>query len=220
MKFQIRDQNKVIDVVVTYKKIKSLYMRVDNGTIRVSAPVGTSLTFIEESILKHKNRLYKQLNNYHHYYDYKDNGFVFIFDKLYKIKFMDMKKRVCSVHEDVLYVYHSDIQKTIEMFLKEVLYEYISIEINDYLKHDFKLKHPQIEIKKYKSRWGCCYVKENRVSFNLSLVHLDKDLIDYVIVHELTHFLVPNHSSEFYKEMEKRLKDYKIRQKRLKEMHV
>jgi predicted metal-dependent hydrolase len=41
-----------------------------------------------------------------------------------------------------------------------------------------------------------------------------------VIVHELTHFLVPNHSSDFYKEMEKRLKDYKIRQKRLKEKHV
>ena len=220
MEYQIKDQNNIIDIVVKYKKIKSIYMRVEDGKVKVSAPIGTSLTFIENAILKHKDRLFRQIKQYQSYYDYKDNGYVLIFNKLYKIKLMNMKRRTCSVHEDVLYVYHSDIQKTVEMFLKEVLYEYISIKINNYLKRAFKLKYPQIEIKKYKSRWGCCYTKENRVSFNLSLVHLDKDLIDYVIIHELTHFLVPNHSKDFYCEIGKRLKDYKIRQKRLKEMHV
>ena len=220
MKFQIKDQRNVIDVVVTYKKVKSLYMRVENKTIKVSAPVGTSLTFIEESIIKHKDRLFKQIDNYETYYEYKDGGYVMIFDKVFHIRLMDMKKRTCSIHEDKLYVYHSDIQKTVELFLKNILTEYINSQINYYLQHHFKLKQPQVEVKKYKGRWGCCYTKENRVAFNLSLIHLSKDLIDYVIVHELTHFLVPNHSSEFYKEMAKRMKNYKIRQKQLKEMHV
>ena len=97
---------------------------------------------------------------------------------------------------------------------------YIENRIDYYLKYDFKISKPQIEIKKYKGRWGCNYSKENRVSFNLSLVYIDKELVDYVVVHELTHFLVPNHSQDFYNEMGKRLKDYKIRQKRLKEEHV
>ena len=75
-------------------------------------------------------------------------------------------------------------------------------------------------IKFYKGRWGCCFYKENKVCFNISLIHLEKDLIDYVIVHELCHFLQANHSKEFYKEIEKRIPDYKQRIKRLKEKHV
>ena len=79
---------------------------------------------------------------------------------------------------------------------------------------------PEIEIKKYKSRWGACFSKQNKVSFNLALVHLDKSLIDYVIIHELCHFIQPNHSKLFYQEIEKRLSDYKIREKRLKEIGI
>ena len=58
------------------------------------------------------------------------------------------------------------------------------------------------------------------LTFNLSLIHLDKELIDYVIVHELTHFLQANHSTLFYQEIAKRMPDYKERLKRLKEKHV
>ena len=220
MGYKVKIDDDVIDVEIIYKKIKSLYIRVENGKLKVSAPIGTSLTFVENTILKHKDRLMKQLNNYHSYYDYRDGGYVYIFHELYHIRLIDMKKRKCAIHDNELYVYHKDIQKTVELFLKDELTKYIERRIEYYLKYDFKLNKPQIEIKKYKGRWGCCYSKENRVSFNLSLVYLDKYLIDYVIVHELTHFLVPNHSQDFYNEMGKRLKDYKIRQKRLKGMHV
>ena len=65
-----------------------------------------------------------------------------------------------------------------------------------------------------------CFYKDNKVTFNLSLIHLPKDLIDYVIVHELAHFLQANHSHLFYQEIEKRMPDYKQRQKRLKEIHI
>ena len=220
MEYKVKLDGNVIDVEVIYKNIKSLYIRVEDKKLKVSAPRGTSKTFIENTLLKHKDRLLKQLNSYQSYFDYSDNGYVYIFNKLYRIRLADMKKRQCVIHEDALYVYHKDIQKTVEMFLKDILMVYVENRIDHYLKNDFKINKPFIEIKKYKGRWGCCYSKENRVSFNFSLVYLDKELVDYVIVHELTHFLVPNHSQDFYNEMGKRLKDYKIRQKRLKGMHV
>ena len=50
-------------------------------------------------------------------------------------------------------------------------------------------------------------------------VHLEKDLIDYVIVHELCHFLQANHSRYFYNEIEKRIPNYKECIRRLKEVH-
>ena len=61
---------------------------------------------------------------------------------------------------------------------------------------------------------------KKKVSFNLALVHLDKSLIDYVIIHELCHFIQPNHSKSFYQEVGKRLPDYKIREKKLKEIGI
>lgn len=220
MKYQIDYENHVIDVEVTYKKIKAIYMKVEDGMIKVSAPIGTSWTYIEKVIDKHRSRLFKEVLSYQEYYDYRDNGYVLIFNQLYTIKLMHTQKRHCAIHHDCLYVYHKDIQKTVEMFLKDLLYDYIQKRIDDYLLGDFYIPMPYIEIKKYKRRWGCCYVKEEKVSFNFSLVHLDKELIDYVIVHELTHFLVHDHSQMFYSEVQKRLKDYKVRQKRLKEVHV
>ena len=77
-----------------------------------------------------------------------------------------------------------------------------------------------IEIKKYKSRWGSCYYRDHRVSFHLGLIHLEKELIDYVILHELVHFLQPNHSALFYQEIAQRMPCYKEIQKRLKEKHT
>ena len=71
-----------------------------------------------------------------------------------------------------------------------------------------------------KRRWGACFYQKNRVCFNLVLAHIDYALIDYVIVHELTHFLQANHSTLFYQEIAKRMPDYKERLKRLKEKHV
>ena len=125
-----------------------------------------------------------------------------------------------AIHEDKIYVYHHKIQEIIENELKNILYDYLVKQICYYLNTRFDLTMPEIEIKKYKSRWGACFSKQNKVSFNLALVHLDKNLIDYVIIHELCHFIQPNHSKLFYQEIEKRLSDYKIREKRLKEIGI
>ena len=58
------------------------------------------------------------------------------------------------------------------------------------------------------------------MSFNLSLVYLDKYLIDYVIVHELAHIKHKNHGAEFYKLIEKYMPDYREYEKILKHKGV
>ena len=117
MEYQICFDDQVINVMITYKKIKAIYMKVEDGMIKVSAPKGASLSFIEQTLFKHKNRLFHNVLSYKNYYDYKDNGYVYIFNKLYYIKLVDMKQKKCSIHNQYLYVYHSDIQKTVEIFL-------------------------------------------------------------------------------------------------------
>jgi predicted metal-dependent hydrolase len=55
----------------------------------------------------------------------------------------------------------------------------------------------QAKITKSKYRWGSCTPKDN-VTFNWRLIQAPMFVIDYVIIHELAHFLEPNHTPRFW----------------------
>lgn len=218
--YQIALDDTIIEYDIIFKQMKSIYLRVKQGRLEVSAPYYTPLSLIEDNIIKYQKKILSQIKDYQPYYLYRDNGYVYIFNQKYTIRLRELGEKKCVIHDHYIYVYHHQIANCVEIFLKRMLMDYIEERIIHYLTFDFDLDMPKIEIKKYKGRWGSCFYKDNKVSFNLSLVHLDKELIDYVIVHELSHFLQANHSALFYREIEKRLPHYKQLQKRLKEQHV
>ena len=219
-KHQIILNHHVYEYDLHFKKIKSIYIRVIDGHIVVNAPILTPIETIENLLVQYQDKLIKKIQQFDPYIVYENQGKVLIFNQWYTIKLLDIGQYKCAIHNDQLYVYHHSLIKTIDLYLKEILLSYIEERMIYYLSYSFDLAMPYIEIKHYKGRWGSCFYKENKVTFNLSLVHLEKDLIDYVIVHELTHFLQANHSKAFYNEIEKRMPDYKERQKRLKEKHT
>ena len=63
-------------------------------------------------------------------------------------------------------------------------------------------------IRNQKTRWGSCSNKNN-ISLNVRIVQLPEELMDYVILHELTHTRVKNHSNDFWAMMNKLLGDGK-----------
>ncbi|UDQ99056.1 SprT family zinc-dependent metalloprotease [Lentisphaerota bacterium WC36G] len=70
-----------------------------------------------------------------------------------------------------------------------------------------KLRYQSIRIKETKSQWGSCSA-DGKLSFNWQLFLLPKEVIDYVIIHELAHLNELNHSALFWLEVEKMLPDY------------
>ncbi len=48
------------------------------------------------------------------------------------------------------------------------------------------------------SRWGCCYAHRRAICFSLYLLLVPEWCIEYVVVHELAHLIVPDHSPRFY----------------------
>lgn len=77
----------------------------------------------------------------------------------------------------------------------------------------------RITIREQKTRWGSCSSKGN-LNFNWTLVLLDPELLDYVVVHELAHRREMNHSKNFWKIVEAELPDYRERRRRLKECRI
>ncbi|HEX9153899.1 MAG TPA: SprT family zinc-dependent metalloprotease [Candidatus Saccharimonadales bacterium] len=66
------------------------------------------------------------------------------------------------------------------------------------------LQYTDVSIKQLKSRWGSCN-SHREITLNLFLMQLPWHLIDYVLVHELTHTKVMQHGSPFWREMERHL---------------
>lgn len=72
-----------------------------------------------------------------------------------------------------------------------------------------------IFFKNAKTRWGSCSVRNN-LNFNIHLMRLPDKLIDYVILHELTHTVVKNHSKDFWSKLNTYVGDAKVIQKELR----
>ena len=73
-----------------------------------------------------------------------------------------------------------------------------------------------ITIRSQRTRWGSCSSKGN-LNFNCLLMLVPREVLDYVVVHELCHRKEVNHSPRFWAEVERILPDYKIRQTWLKD---
>ena len=72
---------------------------------------------------------------------------------------------------------------------------------------------PKIQLRKMKTLWGSCSVNREVVTFNQYLIKAKPACIDYVVLHELVHFIYPNHSKRFYDFLSIHMPDWKARKK-------
>lgn len=83
------------------------------------------------------------------------------------------------------------------------------------LSHHLALTPANITIKTYKARWGSCNTK-GEIQYNWKIIQAPKDIIDYLIIHELCHLEHHNHSRAFWQCVEAALPDFKTAKNWLK----
>ncbi|WP_146662972.1 M48 family metallopeptidase [Anaerohalosphaera lusitana] len=72
----------------------------------------------------------------------------------------------------------------------------------------YRFSYNRVFVRNQKTRWGSCSGKNN-INLNVNLVRLRQELIDYVLLHELVHTRVKNHSARFWRELDKYVGDAK-----------
>ena len=72
-----------------------------------------------------------------------------------------------------------------------------------------------VRIREMKTRWGSCSPAKGYINLNLKLIEKPMECIEYVVFHELTHLVYPNHSDNFYNYLSLFMPDWKQRKKRL-----
>lgn len=142
---------------------------------------------------------------------------VLLFGEIYSIdapEALSLRKKLeklkTSTPENIIKHYNS--------FYKNYAAEYISPKVQDFAK-TMGLSYNTIKFRRMKSRWGSCS-SSKVLTFNTELVKVKKELIDYVIVHELAHLTYMNHSKKFHDLVEKFYPDSKTYRKELKNIKI
>ena len=80
----------------------------------------------------------------------------------------------------------------------------------------FGVVHPQLRLRRMRSQWGNCHYRQGYITLNTVLASCPVELQEYVALHELVHFLHPDHGPGFYAVMDRLMPDWKGRRKALK----
>lgn len=211
MKLEIDD--KFYNLIIEKKRTtKNTYIRVkDDLTIYVTTNSFTSNKYILNLLNENIDSIRKMLNKKAKKEEKKD--LFFYLGKQYDIIYLNNKNIILGT--DKVFI-NKDID--LDKWYKKQA-EIIFKEEFDKMYHTFlyKIPYPSLTIRKMKTRWGVCNTKDIRITLNLELIKKDIKYLDYVIIHELSHLLYPNHSKDFwhcvgenmpnYKEIRKELKD-------------
>ncbi len=79
------------------------------------------------------------------------------------------------------------------------------------------VKVQEIHLRRMQRKWASISTK-GRLTLNTDLLNLPEALVEFVIVHELVHLLVPNHGKLFKSYMSAYLPDWEERQNRLRSL--
>ena len=226
---EVTFKDQTIAFNLSIKKVKNLNLRVlKDSSICVSASSGVPLSVIDNFVVKHfdfikraqtKLKAIGAKQEVNHRYE---NGEIFYF--LGKaLTLQVIKDTSCDVEivENNLVLRISDPdnlvikQRIIENFWMvkcRKVFSYL-LDKNYPVFKDIVKERPQLRIKNMKSRWGSCLIRKKIVTLNSRLISKDMALIEYVLLHELCHFLVPNHSPSFYSHLAKYVPDHKEKRK-------
>ncbi len=193
--------NLVINQLIRSKR-KSLMLQIkSDGSLVVKAPMRVSVDYINDFVKKKRNWIItKQLQiknkislhqqKLQHHGNQAQNK-ILLFGK-----YEDFLDKNLTNQNKIILLYKQEAMKYIAL---RVLYYAKIIDVN----------YKKIKITSARKRWGSCSSKGN-LNFSWRLIMAPKQVVDYVIVHEVAHLLHKNHSSKFWKCVQLMMHDYKI----------
>lgn len=211
MKYKINNQE--YDVVIEKKNNKNTYIRVkEDMKIYVTTNYFVSKSYIKTLLDNNTDYLEKMLTKRKNQIE-KEDSFYYLGNK-YDIILVSSFNEV-EIDNNKIYVKDS---KTLEKWYKKQMIELFQnrLEFN-YHRFEENIPYPNLKIRNMKTRWGVCNKKTKTITLNSNLMKYSVTALDYVIIHELSHFIHFNHSSNFWNLVSKYCKDYKKIRKELRD---
>lgn len=216
-------------VNIQYKNIKNIHLKVyRNLKVVLSVPREVTDEWIRDFLINKSNWIEKQLQKYKDTSGYnnltniKSGSSTQLLGKDRRIIKKNSEKNYVCEDEKYIFIYADDKQKlyqqTLEKWWRKTAYKIYTEEMNKIYSKIFKkydIKQPTLYVRKMKTLWGSCTPSKNKITLNQYLLKADIRCIQYVILHELTHFLYPYHNTDFYNFLTIQMPDWKERKTQL-----
>lgn len=211
------------------KNVKNINLRIKaNQSIYVSANFGVSDNTIEEFLCSKAEYILKALDHYADIAKYAPKPKQYVDGETFRILGHDLRLKVVLgkrniVESDGMYITltvkdtndhelkKKTMDKWIKNYCKEVLFTVCESIYPKFQKYG--IDFPELRFRNMVSRWGSCQPKRKVLTFNISLVEAPLSCIEYVVAHEFTHFLQPNHSKKFYAQLAMFMPDWRERKR-------
>jgi len=203
-----------ISVVKSKRKTVSIYVERD-GSVSARVPE----TWNEEEILEvlkskeyqiHKNlALWTQLNDTKIEREYVNGQSFLYLGRNYRLKIVEDNTSALVLRNGYFLLDKHKESKAKELFVefyKTKLKEKIDPVIVRY-KAQLGVKPNEIKIMELQNRWASCSSKGN-LNFHWKCAMAPIDVLNYIVLHELTHLIHVNHTPAFWNEIDKIMPDY------------
>lgn len=210
-----------IDVELVRKRVKRLSLRVypPDGRVRVTVPYGTPEPAIREAVRKriawirgHQQRFRSLpqptstllISGETHY----------VAGRPYRLRLEISSKRTVAVNGNELVLSSSaqcsraDRGAQLEAWYREQLKQQLPAIVDTWSLR-MQVQPPEVRVRRMSTRWGSCNPRSRRIWLNLALAQRRPQLLEYVVVHELAHLLVPDHSPRFKAVMTRHMPDWR-----------
>lgn len=209
MKFKLNDY--IIEYEIIRKDNKNLYFRInENCKLIITAPRFITDMEVKNLITKNSSAILKM---------YEDalerserNKLFWYLGKSYKVLF-DNRVTEVTFDGDTITCHNED---ALNKFYLDECNRVFNEEIDICKKCFSQLPEFTLRLRKMRTRWGVCNTRDKVITLNTELLKKEIPLIDYVIIHEMTHFFEPNHSKNFWNLVSMAIPDYKEKRKKLR----
>jgi hypothetical protein len=213
-----------IEYQVKYSDRKTITITVERDrAINVRAPKGTDPDKIRRLVESKKLWLYEKLKNVQKYSseqivkEFVSGETVLYLGKRYRLEIeKSAEENIRFAGKFIIAAVSSERAGEVfkNWYNKQALIK-LPARVEQYAKN-LGVRYNRIFISDLKYRWGSCTPKDN-LNFNWRLIKAPMFVIDYVIVHELAHFLEPNHTARFWTIVEIQVPKYQKAKEWLKE---
>lgn len=210
---QLRIDDVVYDIEIIRKLgNRNTYLRVkEDMKIYVTTNTFVTNKEIEKTILNNKDSIVKMIEKVEKKNN-KKKEFYYL-GKKYDVIYTSNEGIVLG-QEKVFVNREVDLDKWYKKEASRIFQERLDYCYNNFSR---KIPYPTLTIRKMTTRWGVCNTRDVRVTLNLELMKKPIYCLDYVIMHELSHLIHPNHSADFWSVVSENCEDYKEIRKIMKE---
>lgn len=193
-----------------------------NNTVEVVAPNRTPESAIHKLLDEKKPWILKRLQFNIEHADklkpkqYKDGEPFYYLGAMYPLKLSSNTPKGVGFYDGQLCINSRKApQKAVSDWYKEMAFDIIEDRVGHYSRV-MNLSYSSLKITRMKTRWGSCS-SNKKLNFNWLLIMAPLPVIDYVVIHELSHLVHMNHSRHFWSLVESYCPDYKAHTLWLKE---